>query len=112
MMIFMWILPKALHMLEKSDFFEFKSQHCHFTMFIFLISVKCVIGFQYFGEANQNFSAKKAFCINFFICLELKGIWIRQNDADPTRSQSGSTTLLISVPVYVAFAIHLLNPPL
>ncbi len=33
----------VVHMLEKLDFFEFKSQHCHFTMFIFLNSVKCVM---------------------------------------------------------------------
>ncbi len=105
----MWILPKALHMLEKSDFFEFKSQHCHFTMFIFLISVECVICFQYFGKQIKIFR-KKVFCINFFICLELKRIRIRQKNADSTRSQSGSTTLLISVPVYVMFAIHI-NPP-
>jgi hypothetical protein len=34
----------------RNFFFYFSSQHCQLTMFIFLISVKCVIIFKYFGQ--------------------------------------------------------------
>jgi hypothetical protein len=43
-------------MLEKQIFLNFYSQHCHdFTIqcFIFLISAKCAICFQYFGQQKN-----------------------------------------------------------
>jgi hypothetical protein len=57
----------------------------------FLISVICVISFQYL---YIGILWKKVYFLNFFIYLELIPIRIRQSDVDPTRSQSGSTTLI------------------
>ncbi len=62
--------------------------------FIFLISVRCVrcvICFAVFWTAYRNF-LKNFHFLHFFLCLELLPIRIRQND--PTRSGSGSATLL------------------
>jgi hypothetical protein len=107
------ILSQFLHVLKNKNFFLFlvPALHC----FNLLISVKWVIIFQYsFGkyEYIENLW-KKDYFINFFICLELIPVrisrvrigmpWmpipilIRQNDADPTRSGSGSTSLVIKV---------------
>jgi hypothetical protein len=90
------------HVVKAKKFFTFCHRIAILQCFIFLISVRCVVCFQYFG---------KVYFINFFICLELIPnrfglirigmpwmsipirIQIRQNDADPTRSRSGSTTL-------------------
>jgi hypothetical protein len=41
-----------------------------------------------------NISGKKVYFINFFIFLDSKPIRIRQSDANPTRSGSGSITLV------------------
>jgi hypothetical protein len=82
--------PKCLK-IRKKIFFQ--SQHCHFTVqcLIFLVSVKCVICFQYFGQHIEILWKKVYNFMNFFICLELLpiriglprfSIPIRQNDAD------------------------------
>jgi hypothetical protein len=64
--------------------------------------------FQYFGTANKNFS-QKSLLYQLFHLLRIERNPDPANDADPTRSRS--TTLLVSVPAYVVFAIHILNPP-
>jgi hypothetical protein len=61
----------------KSDFFTFDHSITNFQCLIFLISVKCVICFQYFGQHIEIFW-KKVYLIYFLICLELIPIQISQ----------------------------------
>jgi hypothetical protein len=101
MPILMQILLQVLPM-----FYTFSPNIATLQFFIFLISVKCVLCFHYFGQHIEKW--EKIQFINFFICLELIQVrtgrlriamsWMPipigtlQNDAYPTRS--GSTTLL------------------
>ncbi len=59
----------------------------------YLISVKCVM-FSIFWQHIEIFGKKVYSTVWTFICLESIPIRIWQNDADPIRSRSGSTTLL------------------
>jgi hypothetical protein len=65
------ILSQVLHMLENQNYL-FSHSIPTLQRFIFLISVKCVICFQYF-DSILKFSGKKATFLSFFICLGLIG---------------------------------------
>ncbi len=80
------ILAQVLHMLENQIFL---SQHCHFT--VFYLSHQCQMCHILLVFWWACWNLLKVFFLNFIICFEL--IPIRQNDADPTRSRSGSTTM-------------------
>ncbi len=103
----MRLLPQVLHILDNQNFFSryFNSQHCHFTMFYLSNQCqKCVIIFQNFGQHRYLSFLEKKLILSTFLLFEIDRIgmpWmpmpipirIRQNDADPTRSWSRSTTL-------------------
>jgi hypothetical protein len=77
MPILVRILLKVLHMLENQNFFfTFSNSIVTLQCSFFLISVKCVICFQYFGQHIEIFW-KKVYFFNFFYLLGI--------DTDPDR---------------------------
>ncbi len=77
-----------------------QSLHCQLTMSYLSYHVKCVKSYNILASILK-FSWKKVYFINFLICLELILVRIRQNDVDPIWSGSGSTTLLITIELFV-----------
>jgi hypothetical protein len=68
------ILPPSVTHVRKSELFYFYSQHCFIIQcFIFIISVKCVICFHYFGQHIEIFWKKV-----FFMYLR-RSLWLFRN---------------------------------
>ncbi len=85
----------SLHMLENREMFYYYSQQCQFLMFF---CSKMCHSFKYYGQNIEIFHEKMKKIHVLGIDTDPDRPWvpirIRQNDAEPTRSESGSTTQL------------------